>query len=135
MWSDFQKALYELLTSDSTLMGMVKEVSDYMDASKELPVVNIGDDILEDWDDKFKDGGKITSYIHIWSDAPGYGEAKGIADRIRYLLRNNRPQLDSSCGYAVIATGRQGAPAVSIREEDGAIRHVVLQYEYLVEEV
>jgi len=136
MWAAFQKALFECLTDDTVLMALLKGdgVFDYVDPEIPMPFVTIGDDMITDWDDKFQDGGEITAMIHIWSDYDGSKSAKQIADQIRSRLRNTKISLAASSGYDAIATGRQSAPAVSLREDDGT-RHIVLQYKFLIEEV
>ena len=136
VWDAFQKALYECLTTDTTLMAMLKGdgIYDYVDASIGMPFVNIGDDALFDWDDKTKDGTEIHAMIHVWSDKEGAGEGKEIASRIRARLRSTLLSMDATCRYRVIDPPQMQGPAKALREDNNRIYHVVMQFKFLIEE-
>lgn len=89
---NLQRAIYSKLTSDATLMALIKGV--YADvqqaedsgAPAPFPYVTIGSDNLSSWDSKTFFGTEALCQIDIWSRANNFIEAKTIGSAITDAL-------------------------------------------------
>lgn len=136
LWDGFQKAILDTLEADATLVAQVKGIFDYVDPKLKMPFVAIGDDIVDDFQDKLQDGADIMTIIHVYSKYRGLKEAKEIASRIRYVLKNNKPSFPSADDYDFIATAQQDGTMQLLTEDykdGGKIRHAVLKFSFLIE--
>ena len=136
LWDGFQKALLDTLEADATLVALVRTIKDFVPPETKMPFVQIGDDIVTDFEDKLQDGADILTIVHVYSDARGSKEVKTIASRIRFVLKNNKPSFPSADDYDFIATAQQDGTMTLLTEENkdgGKIRHAVLKFRFLIE--
>ena len=81
-----QQAIYQALTADSTLMGLVAGVFDRSVQGTAFPYVTIGESTGSDWSTKTTSGMEQNVTLHIWSRQGGRAEAASIMVRIHTLL-------------------------------------------------
>lgn len=134
-WSYFQKALYEELIGDATLMGMVNDIGTWPDPDTPLPHISIGEETSKDWNDKFQAGDEIETLVHVWTETRGWRQSKEIADQIKRTLKTNTLLLDVVSGMRSIGPGRMYSPGRTINEDGGKIKHIVLPFSFRIHEI
>jgi hypothetical protein len=82
----FQQAVYQLLSSDSTLLALVDAVYDRPPQGSPFPYITLGDMAISDWSTKTSTGTEILLTIYIWSRSGGRKETADISDRVYRLL-------------------------------------------------
>lgn len=116
-----QQAIYQVLTGDEALAGLVTGVYDDVPEDAVAPYVTLG----EAWEtpantlDRF--GRLVTAQLHVWSRQPGMAEAMAIANRVVGLLDHQTGRLPVS-GHTIL--GVWLLDAVPQRDPDPAWRHV-----------
>jgi hypothetical protein len=130
-----QVAIYQTLSSDSTLMASVTGVYDTAPqaldagAADNFPYVTIGEDTHIEWDTDTELGADVTVTIHVWSRDRGRKETKTIQGLIYGLL--HRASLSIS-GYNLV--GVDWLQSDSFLDTDGLTRHGVQTFRITVEE-
>jgi hypothetical protein len=91
-----QQAIYGLLSSDSTFMGMITGLLDEPDVNQRFPYVSIGpgtgtpDDLL------VETGGSHTAVLDFWDrDAP-VSRVKQIMFRATQVIHGQRPSMSGA---------------------------------------
>ena len=130
-----QVAIYQTLSSDSTLSAAVTGVYDTAPqaldagAAANFPYVPIGEDTHVEWDTDTELGADVTVTIHVWSRDRGRKETKTIQGLIYGLL--HRASLSIS-GYNLV--GVDWLQSDSFLDTDGLTRHGVQTFRITVEE-
>jgi len=84
-----RQALYNRLTGDATLAGMVTGVFDYVPETQTFPYIVIGE-FTEAPDHTFTEERRnVTGTLHVWSDKKSDMELLEIVDRLTTLLDHN----------------------------------------------
>lgn len=89
---NLQKAIYNKLTGDATLMslidGVYADVEQSLDSGSDVPFpyVTIGSDNLLPWDSKTFLGTESLCQIDVWSRSNNFLEAKSIGSAITNAL-------------------------------------------------
>ena len=83
---EIQKAIYTLLKSDATLLGLGVKVYDHVPETASAPYISIGDDTLTDMGGKGFDAADATLTLHTWTEGRGRKQVKTIHNRIRVLV-------------------------------------------------
>jgi len=84
-----RQALYNRLTGDATLAGMVTGVFDYVPETQEFPYIYIGE-FTEVSNHTFtREGRIVTGALHVWSEQKSDMELLEIVDRLTTLLDHN----------------------------------------------
>lgn len=81
-----QKSLFQTLTEDTTLMGIITGVYDHVPQGTDFPYVVIGDSQIKDWSCKTSQGSEQVVSLYIWSREGGRMQAATIMERIYLLL-------------------------------------------------
>src|SRR5690554_603796 len=81
-----QKAIFDHLCADGTLMGMVNGVFDFVPQNTQEPYVTIGDGTSVDFDSHTFTGMDFTRSIHTWFKGAGRKGCLEIMARIYDLL-------------------------------------------------
>lgn len=81
-----QKAIYQALTADAALMGLVTNVYDRPPQNSAFPYVTLGDATARDWSSKTTTGVEHTIALRVWGREGGRKEASLIMERIHTLL-------------------------------------------------
>lgn len=127
---EIQKAVYSALTADITLMGKITGVFDEVPPGQALPYVVLGDTTEVPESDFVKKGYENTITLHIWSEYPGFKEAKEIlADLNRILDR----AILSITGFNTVYCKYDFSE--TLETSDGKYRHIPVRYRILVKEV
>lgn len=83
-----QKALYQTLSSDSSLMALVTGIFDHVPQAAVMPYITLGNAAGHDWSSKTSQGMEQQPVIHIWSRNGGRKETALIMERIHTLLHD-----------------------------------------------
>lgn len=124
-----QKALYETLTGDVTLMDLITDIYDRVPDAADFPYVTVGSLRARDWSSKTHTGMEYTVQINVWSREGGRKESADIMGRI-YTLLHDQPLTV------------EGQTLISIRfvssdillEKDGWSYHGILQFTALLQD-
>jgi len=81
-----QKAIYQTLTNDATLMALVVGVFDRPPQGTAFPYITLGESAGSDWSTKTTTGMEQNVTLHVWSREGGRAEAASIMERIHTLL-------------------------------------------------
>lgn len=120
-----QTALYETLTADATLAGMVTGVFDYVPEGTAYPYVHVGEatEIPDNTHSGF--GRQTVVTLHVWSQHRGFSEALTIAARIIQVLDHAPLTID---GLRHVATRFESSQTLTDPEPPGDIRHVPMTF-------
>lgn len=81
-----QKAVYEKLTGDTTLMAMITGVFDHVPERSEFPYVTVGDIRANDNSVKAAQGYQLDLNINVYSRGKGRKEVLEIMSKIQEVL-------------------------------------------------
>ncbi len=83
-----QKAFYERLTGDISLMTLVSGVYDKVPESAAFPYIFIGDIATLDWSSKTTSGMECSASVMVFSREGGRQEATQIMEQVYLLLHD-----------------------------------------------
>ncbi len=126
-----QKAIYEKLTGDVTLMGKVNGVYDWV-FGEDYPYIIIGDSEESTWDTLGRDssvtqaeGYRTDTTLYIATDNSGYKESIDITIEVERVLRAGI----TISGYSVILDSMRRSTR---RDDVNGVRYVQLVVTYLI---
>lgn len=118
-----QSAVYTKLAASSALTALVSGVYDEVPEPAPYPYVSFGA-ITETTDDAHdRQGLDVTVTIHVWSKAPGMGEAYDVFAAVDAAL--DRVSL-AVAGFTDVSVRLDQAEAV--KDPDPDVRHINAQY-------
>ena len=118
-----QKAIYDTITGDATIMALITGVYDSPTLNTPYPYITIGECTSVPWRNHSHPGEEITVTIHIWSNYEGFKEALDINKRLNQLLGD---QDLTVTGWNCVKSWFDFSD--TIRDPDGVVRHVVARY-------
>ena len=122
-----QKAIYDLLSGDVTLDGLVSGVFDNVPEGTAYPYVSIGDDVLSDWGSHTFDGASCDVSVHSWARELGRKSVKDIMARVYTLLHN----VDLSVsGFSTVACRMENEQ--TFLDPDGETYHGVQRFKIIL---
>lgn len=123
-----QKALYQRLTGDTPLMGMLTGgVHDQVPENKVKPYLRLGDHLSIPDNDLSSFGREVTETLHIWTEARGNLSGQDIAARIVELLDHQHRALSALlAGHRVVSIRCEFDQALP--DPDPQVRHHVLRF-------
>lgn len=118
-----QRAVYDKLTGDETLMGLVTGVFDGVPEQQPYPYITLGS-ITEVPDDAHDRQGLTAQVVlHIWSKYRGYYEAARILTAMDAVLDRQLLVVDGFTDVSIAQAQHQ-----SLRDPDPTIRHINVMY-------
>lgn len=126
---ELQGAIVARLKSVAAVTALVEQrIYDPVPAPAQFPYISIGptDEVAEDAD--CINGSEITFQIDVWSRAPGFVEARRIANAVRVALTGHTFTLTTN-GLVLF----EFAGIRVFRDPDGTTSHAVLQFTAFVE--
>lgn len=114
-----QIALYQKLSGDSTLVGLVTGVYDNVPEDAVYPYVVIGEVNATPDNAHGLFGRELLATIHVWSNYRGFREALQITEQIVTLLDH---QPLAVTGHRVVSVRHDRT--FTLREFDPEVRHV-----------
>lgn len=128
-----QKGIYAALTADAALTQAISGVFDYVpepnDLTTGLPWVQIGDDVLKDWNTMDFDGKAVTCTIHTWTREQSRSVCKTIQGMIQRIL--NGAALTAGAAIVVFF---QLEFETTMRDPDGVTHHGIQRFRALIQE-
>ena len=122
-----QVAIYQRLTGDAALAGLVTGVYDEVPEGTAYPYVRIGDHLSIDDNAHGQYGREIPSTIHIWTQARGNAQGQDIANRIVELLDHQHRALSALlAGHRVVSIRCEFDQA--LKDPNPELRHHVLRF-------
>jgi len=123
-----QKSIYQTLTNDSTLMGLVVGVFNRPPQGTDFPYVTLGESAGSDWSTKTTTGMEQNVTLHVWSREGGRAEAASIMQRLYTLLH----QVNLSVTGQTLVSIRFAASAILL-ENDGWTYQGVMKFQAFLE--
>jgi len=120
---EVQRAIYQALTADPTLMGMVTGVHDHVDQGSAYPYVVIGEDSAIEWDTDTEQGAESLLTIHSWSREKGRMQTKEIQEAIYEILHRKELTINNAVFYSLFWEFSD-----SFVDPDGETRHGVMRF-------
>lgn len=125
-----QKAIYETLSADSTLMASLSGVFDRVQEGAALPYAVLGEAQSRDWSTKTTNGLNLLFTLHIFSRKGGRKEAATLMDRAHALLHNASL---TPTGHTMVMSRFDSADI--LLEPDGNTFHGMLRLRVLTSEI
>lgn len=126
---EIQTAVYQTLSNDATLKGMVTGIFDFVPENQAYPYVTIGDATEVPFRTFGRNGSNTTLVLHIWSRYKGFSEGLDILAQLNSLLDAQPIAVD---GYdTVYLLYDSGEP---MKDPDGITRHIPARYRMVVQE-
>ena len=123
-----QTAAYSALTSDSSLMAIIRGVYDEVPESTPAPYVTIGEATETDNGTFGRNAWDLSLHLHVWSQAQGFKECGIIINHLsRILSQANLTLQDGSIPFLLLEHVEY------LRDPDGITRHAVARFRALVE--
>ena len=126
---ELQKTIYQTLTGDPTLMGMVTGVHDHAPQGAAFPYITIGEATAQPWGAAGLDGIEATLSLHVWSRSPGRKEVKRIVAEMHRLLHDADLAVT---GHALVSIRFQFGE--TFRDPDGITYHGFSRYRAVTHE-
>lgn len=126
-----QQAIYDLLTGDSELMGLVTGVFDHVPEGTDYPYVVIGEATQVPDNRHGGFGASTTETLHVWTRERGFAGALAIETRIRQLL-DERPL--AVAGHHLVAVRYEFSQTLIDPEPPGDIRHAPIRFRVTTEQ-
>ena len=127
---ELQGAIVSRLKATAAVTALVgSRIYDRVPAGTTYPYVTVGDGDETTDDTECVNGFDISLDIDVWSDDPGFPQAKRISDAVRRALLD--PELTLATNALVYFEHRQTR---FLREPDGLTSHAVLTFEAFVEQ-
>ncbi|QDH92116.1 tail terminator [Streptomyces phage Dubu] len=118
-----QTAIYAKLTASPALMSRVSGVYDEVPEPATFPYVSFGAFTEAPSDAHDRQGLEVLVTIHVWSKAPGFGEAYDVFGAVDAAL-DRVPLAVSGFTDVSISTAEHQA----IKDPDPDVRHINAQY-------
>lgn len=84
----FQKAIYDRISGDATIIALISGVYDYPDEEQTFPFITIGSLNSVDFSTHTYNGLEYDLDVHVWSRKTGKKECKDIMDNVYRLFHN-----------------------------------------------
>jgi hypothetical protein len=120
---ELQRAVYQALTADPTLMAMVTGVHDHVDQGSAYPYIVIGEDGAAEWDTDTEQGAESLLTIHTWSREKGRMQCKEIQEAIYEILHRKNLTINNAVFYSCFWEFSD-----SFVDPDGETRHGVMRF-------
>lgn len=125
---EVQKAIYQVLTSDTALMNSISGVFDQVPEGSLFPYVSIGQSYSRDWSTKSSSGAQIVVTLHVFSKQGGKKQALTIMERLHTLLHQGNLSLS---GHVLIMMRFEYSDVVL--EDDGSTYQGIIRFRALTE--
>jgi hypothetical protein len=124
---ELQQAIYNALTGDATLMGMVQGVHDHVPQGAAFPYVTVGEGSARPWRAVGLDGVETTLILHVWSRERGRKQAKQIMAEIHRILDDADLTLS---GHVLVSLRFEYSHTVL--DADGVTYHGIARYHAMI---
>jgi hypothetical protein len=125
---ELQKAIYQLLTGDTTLMALVTGIYDRPPQGTTYPYILLGVAQSEDWSTKTTSGSEHELCIRAWSREGGSRQAALIMERVHGVLHGASPAV---AGQAVALMRYSGSDMAL--QNDGVTLLGTMRFRVLLE--
>lgn len=125
---ELQKSVYQLLSADSVLMGMVAGIYDIPPQPAPYPYILLGVGQSADWSTATSSGTEHQLGVRVWSREGGRRQAALIMERVHALLHGANPAV---VGHVVVSM-RFAASDVTL-ENDGVTLLAAMRFRVLME--
>lgn len=127
-YTALQKALFQKLSSDTTLSALITGVFDRPPQDIQFPYAQIGDMQGKDWSTKTSSGMEYEVKIHIWSREGGRRQSSLIMERIYNLLHQGSLSIET---HALVQSWF--VSAMSDLENDGVTYRSTMEFRVLMQ--
>lgn len=127
-----QGAVLAVLRGDGDLMALASGVYDYVPEKVGYPFVVVGEAIETPANAHDRFARETVLTLHVWSQHRGHSQGLAIAARITALLDHQPLTVP---GLAHVVTRFEFSQTLTDPEPPGNIRHVVLRYRVITEQL
>lgn len=127
-----QGAILARLRGDSDLTALAPNVYDYVPETAAYPFVVIGEALETPANGHDRYSRETVMTLHVWSQHRGHSQGLTIAARITALLDHQPLTVP---GLAHVVTRYEFSQTLTDPEPPGNIRHVVLRYRIVTEQL
>lgn len=125
-----QEAVYEVLSGDATLDGLVTGVFDEVPEGTAMPYVTIGEALEQPAGAHDRYGRETVLTLHVWTDTRGFARATEITSRLVSLL-DHQPLTIS--GHHHVVTRYEFSQ--TLRDPEPHVRHIPIRFRVETEQV
>lgn len=125
-----QGAVYDVLSGDATLAGLVEGVFDEVPEGTPYPYVTIGEALEQPDNSHDRFGRQTVLTLHVWTDTRGFSKATEITSRLVALLDH---QPLTITGHHHVVTRYEFAQ--TLRDPEPHVRHIPIRFRVLTEQV
>jgi hypothetical protein len=126
-----QQAIFDRLTGDSELMGLITGVFDHVPEGTAHPYVTVGEVITTPDNRHGGFGRSVVATLHIWTRTRGHAQGLAIEDRIAQLLDHQPLTL---VGHLTVEVRYEFSQTLIDPEPPGDIRHIPLRFRVVTEQ-
>lgn len=126
-----QEAIYQRLTGDATLMGLITAVRDYVPEDAVYPYVVIGEALETPANAHDRFARHTVPTLHVWDQGRGFKRVLQVGARLNELLDHQPLTVD---GLAHVVTRFEFSQTLTDPEPPGTIRHLVMRYRVITEQ-
>ena len=125
-----QKGIYETLTGDPSITGLLGGPNIYDDAPQnaDYPYLTFGESVERDWSTGSEDGLEHILTLHVWSRAGGKKETHEIIEAIREVLKSGAVPVSD---HALVNLRHEFSEAR--QDPDGETYHGIVRYRAVTE--
>lgn len=127
-----QQTIYDRLTGDATLNGMVTGIYDFVPEPAPYPYVTLGEVTVIPSNVHGRFGREVVVTLHIWTRSRGHAEGLAIEDRITQLLDHQPLTLDGH--HTVSVRYEFSQTLIDPVEPSGQVRHIPLRFRITTEQ-
>jgi hypothetical protein len=124
-----QQAVYDLLTGDTTLTGLVVGVFDEVPEGTAYPYVTLGEAIEQPDGAHDRFGRQTVLTLHVWTNTRGFTDGEAIASRLISLLDHQPLTID---GHHHVVTRYEFSQ--TLRDPEPHVRHIPIRFRVITEQ-
>ena len=125
-----QEAVYDVLTGDTTLMGLIVGVFDEVPEGTRYPYVTIGEALEQPANSHDRFGRETVLTLHVWTDTRGFSKGTAITSRLVSLLDH---QPLTVAGHHHVTTRYEFSQ--TLRDPEPHVRHIPIRFRVVTEQV
>ncbi|MEV4672166.1 DUF3168 domain-containing protein [Actinomadura sp. NPDC049382] len=125
-----QEAVYDVLTGDATLTGLIEGVFDEIPEGTPYPYVVIGEALEQPDNSHDRFGRQTVLTLHVWTDYRGFSKATEITSRLVSLLDHQPLTIP---GHHHVSTRYEFSQ--TLRDPEPHVRHIPIRFRVITEQV
>jgi hypothetical protein len=126
-----QQAIYQRLTGDGTLMGLITGVFDDVPEDRPYDYVVVGEVTTAPDNHHGGFGRSVVATLHVWTRSRGFASALAVEDRVVQLLDHQPLPIP---GHDTVSVRFEFSQTLVDPEPPGDIRHIPIRFRISTEQ-